>query len=43
MARGKDGALINYGKRFRSGKRISSAMAESTVNTAVSKRFVKRQ
>ncbi len=37
------GSLINYGERFRSGERISSAMAESTVNAAVSKRFAKRQ
>ncbi len=37
------GSLINYGERFRSGERISSAMAESTVNTVVSKRFAKRQ
>lgn len=37
------GSLINYGERFRSGERISSAMAESTVNAVVSKRFAKRQ
>jgi len=37
------GSLINYGERFRSGERISSAMAESTVNCVVSKRFAKRQ
>ncbi len=37
------GSLINYGERFRSGERISSAMAESTVNAVVSKRFSKRQ
>jgi len=36
-------SLINYGERFRSGERISSAMAESTVNALVSKRFAKRQ
>ena len=36
-------SLINYGERFRSGERISSAMAESTVNAVVSKRFAKRQ
>ena len=35
--------LINYGERFRAGERISSAMAESTVNAVVSKRFAKRQ
>ena len=37
------GSLINYGERFRSGERISSAMAESTVNAVVSKRLAKRQ
>ncbi len=37
------GSLINYGERFRAGERISSAMAESTVNALVSKRFAKRQ
>jgi len=35
--------IINCGERFRSGERISSAMAESTVNAVVSKRFAKRQ
>ena len=37
--RSNAGSLINYGERFRSGERISSAMAESTVNAVVSKRF----
>jgi hypothetical protein len=37
------GSLINYGERFRSGERISSCLAESTVNAVVSKRFAKRQ
>ena len=37
------GSLINYGERFRSGERISSAMAESTVNAVIGKRFAKRQ
>lgn len=37
------GSLINYGERYRSGERISSAMAESTVNAVISKRFAKRQ
>src|ERR1700733_3309292 len=36
-------SLINYGERFRNGERISSCMAESTVNAVISKRFVKRQ
>lgn len=37
------GSLINYGERFRAGERISSCLAESTVNAVVSKRFAKRQ
>jgi hypothetical protein len=37
------GSLINYGERFRAGERISSAMAESTVNAVGSKRLAKRQ
>ncbi len=37
------GSLINYDERFRSDKRISSALAESTVNVVVSKRFARRQ
>ncbi len=37
------GSLINYGERFRSGERISSCIAESTVNAVISKRFAKRQ
>jgi len=37
------GNLINYGERFRSGERISSCLAESTVNAVISKRFAKRQ
>lgn len=37
------GSLINYGERHRAGERISSAMAESTVNAVVSKRFAERQ
>ena len=41
--RSNKGSLINYGERYRSGERISSAMAESTVNAVVSKRFAKRQ
>lgn len=36
-------SLINYGERHRSGERISSSLAESTVNVVVSKRFAKRQ
>ncbi|MEJ7747410.1 MAG: ISKra4 family transposase, partial [Luteimonas sp.] len=37
------GSLINYGERFRAGERISSCLAESTVNAVISKRFAKRQ
>ena len=37
------GSLINYGERHRAGERISSALAEGTVNTLVGKRFAKRQ
>ncbi len=37
------GGLINYGERFRNGERISSCLAESTVNAVISKRFAKRQ
>jgi hypothetical protein len=37
------GGLINYGERFRAGERISSSLAESTVNAVISKRFAKRQ
>jgi hypothetical protein len=37
------GSLINYGGRFRAGERISSCLAESTVNAVIRKRFAKRQ
>lgn len=37
------GSLINYGERFRSGERISSAFGEATVNAVVSKQFTKKQ
>jgi hypothetical protein len=37
------GSLMNYGERFRNGERISSCLAESTVNAVISKRFAKRQ
>jgi hypothetical protein len=36
------GSLINYGERYRAGERISSCLAESTVNAVISKRFAKR-
>ena len=32
------GSLINYGERYRAGERISSCLAESTVNAVISKR-----
>jgi hypothetical protein len=37
------GSLINYGERYPAGERISSCLAESTVNAVISKRFAKRQ
>jgi hypothetical protein len=37
------GSLINYGERYRAGERISSCLAESTVNAVISKRSAKRQ
>src|ERR1017187_9541468 len=36
-------SLINYGERYRAGERISSCLAESTVNAVISERFAKRQ
>ena len=35
--------IVNYGKRWRAGKRISTAFVESLVNYFVSKRFCKKQ
>jgi hypothetical protein len=35
--------IPNYGDRYRKGETISTAMAESTVNQVISKRFVKKQ
>ncbi|MFD1981805.1 hypothetical protein ACFSOZ_03715 [Mesorhizobium newzealandense] len=37
------GAIVNYGKRYRAGLRVASALAESAVNSLVSKRMVKKQ
>ena len=34
---------VNYSDRYRHGERISSSIAESTVNQVISKRFVKSQ
>jgi hypothetical protein len=35
-------SLPNYGDRYRNGEAISSAVAESSVNQIVSRRFVKK-
>ena len=37
------GFIPNYGERYRSGERISTGFAKSTVNQVVSKRMVKKQ
>ncbi len=37
------GYIPNYGERWRNGERISTAFAESTVNTVIGKRFAKKQ
>ncbi len=34
---------LNYGERYRCGETISTAFVESTVNSVISKLFVKRQ
>ncbi len=36
-------SIPNYGDRYRNGEAISSAIAESSVNQIISKRFVKKQ
>jgi hypothetical protein len=36
-------AIINYGARYRSGRRIATALAESAVNSLVARRMVKKQ
>ena len=36
-------ALIDYGRRYRAGKLISSSLAEGTVNQLVSARMTKRR
>jgi hypothetical protein len=41
--RSNTASLINYGERYRAGERISSCLAESSVNAVISKRFAKRQ
>jgi hypothetical protein len=37
------GAIINYGARYRSRRRIATALAESGVNSLVARRMVKKQ
>jgi hypothetical protein len=41
--RSNKGAIINYGARYRSGRRIATALAESGVNSLVARRMVKKQ
>ena len=36
-------AIVNYGARYRSGRRIATALAESAVNSLVARRMVKKQ
>ena len=36
-------SIVNYSARYRLGKRIATSLAESSVNTLVAKRFVKKQ
>jgi hypothetical protein len=36
-------AIVDYGARYRSGRRIASSLAESTVNSLVARRMVKKQ
>ena len=36
-------SLANYGARYRAGRRISTAFAESAVNANVAKRMIKKQ
>ena len=36
-------SIVNYGKHYRQGERISTGFVESTVNQVVSKRMVKKQ
>jgi hypothetical protein len=41
--RSNKSAIINYGARYRSGRRITTALAESGVNSLVARRMVKKQ
>ena len=36
-------AVVDYGTRYRSGRRIATSLAESAVNSLVAKRMVKNQ
>lgn len=36
-------AIVNYGKRYRSGLRVATTLAESAVNSLIAKRMVKKQ
>jgi hypothetical protein len=37
------GAIVYYGDRYRSGRRVATALAESAVNSLVTRRMVKKQ
>ena len=41
--RSNQNAIVDYGARFRSGRRIASALAEFAVNSLVARRMVKKQ
>lgn len=41
--RSNRGAIVNYGRRYRSGLRVATTLAESAVNSLVGKRMVKKQ
>ena len=41
--RSNKSAIINYGARYRSGRRVARALAESAVNSLVARRMVKKQ
>ena len=36
-------AIVNYGKRYRSGLRVATTLAESAANSLIAKRMVKKQ
>jgi hypothetical protein len=40
--RSNKSAIVNYGARYRSGRRIATALAESAVNSLVARRMVKK-